>query len=369
MLKLALRNLYRNKLRNLLTLLGVAIGMSVLISSVSVSGNFRTQLDDIVTDTGADIIIQSLRATTPMLSRISRENMEIINEMEEIKEISSTIMGFLKTPWAPYFLILGISSTEALASQLSIVDGRWFKPGENSLVLGYLGATELGYSTGNKILLTEDTIFTVSGIFSFGYPMADGAAVMDITVARKLLNRDDSVNMILANVSPDYDPYEVIRNINSTFPHLYAASGKDFVTEVRFFDSVDLFTWMLSMVSLITCCLVVINTLVMSVSERIKEIGILLAIGWSKFMIYRTILYESVIICLLGSLMGSIVAFITLRFLQGSRSLGLGLIPVAISPEIVTQAIILSILLGFLCSLYPVYLTLKMSPAKALRYE
>jgi len=289
--------------------------------------------------------------------------------MEEIEEISSTIMGLLQTSWAPYFLILGISSAEDLAGQVSIVEGRWFEPGEDALVLGYLGAKNLDYSIGNKIYLAEDTIFTITGIFSLGYPMADGAAIIDISVARKLLNRDDSVNMVLAGVSEGHDPYEVIDEINSAFPHLYAASGKDFVAEVRFFDSVDLFTWLLSMVSLITCCLVVMNTLVMSVSERVKEIGILLAIGWSSFMIYRTILYESMIICLAGSILGSAGAWTALKLLQESRSLGLGLIPVTISPAIVAGAMILALFLGLVCSVYPAVMSLKMSPAKALRYE
>ena len=365
----ALRNLRRNKLRNILTLLGVAAGMSVLMASVSVTENFKSQLDDIIDDTGADIMIQSLRATTPMLSRISRQDLNAIQSMDDISSTSSIIMGFLKTPWAPYFLILGLSSTEELAGQLRLLQGRWFEPQAKEIVLGYLCARQLAYAPGDAITLSAGAEFTVTGIYSFGYPMADGAAVMDIRTARTLLNRDDSVNMVLAAISEDVDPDDLMHRFNSDFPHLYASSGKDFVSEVRFFDSVELFTWILSMVSLITCCLVVVNTLVMSVSERIKEIGILLAIGWTRFMIYKTILYESIVICLAGTLAGGSLAVIALWLLQGSRSLGLGLIPVSISLDIVLVGCGLALLLGLICSLYPALLTRKMTPAQALRHE
>ena len=365
----ALRNLMRNKLRNILTLFGVAAGMSVLLASVSVTENFKSQLDNIISDTGADIMIQSLRATTPMLSRISRQDMEALQSMDGISSTSSIIMGFLKTPWAPYFLILGISSTEELAGQLRLIEGRWFEPLTKEIVLGFLCANQLAYAPGDTINLSESTEFTVTGIYSFGYPMADGAAVMDIRTARTLLNRDDSVNMLLATILKGIQPSEVMQQINSEFPHLYASSGKDFVSEVRFFDSVELFTWILSMVSLITCCLVVVNTLVMSVSERIKEIGILLAIGWTRFMIYKTILCESIFICLAGTLVGCSLAMAALWLLQGSRSLGLGLIPVQITLHIVLAGCGLALLLGWICSLYPALLTRKLTPAQALRHE
>ncbi|MFW6224412.1 MAG: ABC transporter permease, partial [Bacteroidota bacterium] len=151
MLGLALRNLRRSRLRNLLTFLGVAAGMSVLMASVSVTSNFRNQLDDIVADTGSDIMIQSLRATTPMISRISASDLEKIQSMDSIDSTSSIIMGFLKTTWAPYFLILGISSSEDLATRVTLLEGNWFTPEKQEIVMGYLGAAQLGYSTGNKI--------------------------------------------------------------------------------------------------------------------------------------------------------------------------------------------------------------------------
>ncbi len=365
----ALRNLKRNKLRNILTLLGVAAGMSVLMASVAMTDNFKSQLDDIIADTGSDLMIQSLRATTPMLSRISRDDLNRIQARNDISSTSSVIMGFLKTPWAPYFLILGISSTEDLAAQLRLLEGRWFQPQKKEIVLGYLSANELVYSTGDTIILSDNTEFTITGLYSFGYPMADGAAVMDIDTARTLLNKDDSVNMILANLAPGADPSNSMQAINAEFPHLYAASGKDFVAQVRFFDSVELFTWILSMVSFITCCLVVVNTLVMSVSERIKEIGILLAIGWTNFMIFKTILYESLLICLGGTLAGSLGAVISLHLLQGSKALGLGLLPAYLSIDIVLLGCSLALALGLICSLYPAVLTMKLTPAQALRHE
>ncbi|MFW5730839.1 MAG: ABC transporter permease [Desulfonatronovibrionaceae bacterium] len=369
MFGLALRNLFRSRLRNLLTFIGVAAGMSVLMASVSVTSNFRNQLDEIIADTGSDVMIQSRTATTPMTSRISAADLQKISALDSIKSTSSVIMGFLQTSWAPYFLILGVSSAESLASRVSLLEGEWFSPQKQEMVLGYLGAAELGYSTGNKMVLNDRNMFTITGLFSFGYPMADGAALMDLSTAKKLLNRDNSVNMILTEISPATDPYQAIQELNSLFPHLYASTGKDFVGEIRFFDSVELFTWILSTVSFLTCCLVVMNTLIMSISERIKELGILMAIGWSRLMIYRTILYESLILCLAGTIAGAAAAGVSLSVLQGSRTLGLGLIPAGISWNLAILSCGLALLLGVVSSLYPALIINRVTPAGALRYE
>lgn len=109
------------------------------------------------------------------------------------------------------------------------------------------------------------------------------------------------------------------------------------------------------------------NTMVMSVFERIREIGILRAIGWGRFMILRLILAEGLILCLLGGLLGvglGVAGLQVLRFLkgfewiQGTYSVGL-----------FGESLVVALGMGLLGSIYPAIRAVRITPIEALRYE
>lgn len=364
----AFRNLRRNKLRLLLTLLGVGAGFAILATSFSITGNFRDQISDIVDSARIDIMVQSKQAPTPITSRISDLDYENIQGIQGISDTSSMVLGSLRTPFAPYFLLMGISTEERMTAQIKLLEGRWFVPGKQEIMLGQLAAIDLGYKVGEKIVLAENMIYTITGIYSFGYKMTDSSAAMHTRDAQFLLNRDNSVNMVFIQTESS-QTQTVINKINTDFPHLYASAGGDMVSQIRLFDSFDLFAWLISGASFITCCLIVMNTLVMAVTERKKELSILLAIGWSGFMVYRTVLYEGIIISITGCILGLFFGATSLHLLQSSRHLGMGLIPISIPLEVVIQAFSIAVLLGLVSSFYPAILSTKVYPAQALRQE
>jgi putative ABC transport system permease protein len=112
------------------------------------------------------------------------------------------------------------------------------------------------------------------------------------------------------------------------------------------------------------------NTFFMAVSERTKEIGILMAMGWSRIMIMRTIISESMMICFLGGLLGNLMALVQLWFFHTINPEGLGwLVSMSVSVEIFWESMGLSLLLGWIGSLYPAFRASKLLPAEALRYE
>jgi putative ABC transport system permease protein len=279
------------------------------------------------------------------------------------------ILGSLRTPFAPYFLLVGLSPDETLAGQVRLLEGRWFEPGKKELALGHLAAQELGYRVGNRIALSSDLIFSITGIYSFGYKMTDSSASMDIQDAQSLLNWDDSVNMAFIHVGDPVHTRQIIDKINQEYPHLYASAGGDVVDQIRLFDSFDLFAWIISAASMLTCCLIVTNTLVMAVSERTREFGILMAIGWNRWMIYRTIFYEGLLLSILGCITGTVLAVVSLHLLQVSRRAGIGLIEATLPLDTIVGVHLIALILAGAASLYPATITLRLSPAQALRHE
>ncbi|RPJ10801.1 MAG: hypothetical protein EHM36_02770, partial [Deltaproteobacteria bacterium] len=132
---IAVKNLFRNKIRSLMTVIGVAVGVSMFVSLTSISNGFKSQLQGIVRAYSIDIVVLSKGAATPVGSRISVAESASLLKVEGVTSLSSMIMGSTKSAWNPYFLLVGISSFEPFASKLGIVEGRVFRTGQKEVLL------------------------------------------------------------------------------------------------------------------------------------------------------------------------------------------------------------------------------------------
>jgi putative ABC transport system permease protein len=366
---IVLRNIFRNKLRNFLTLLGVAVGILVFVTSFSVSSGFKSQITDLIKRNSIDITVQAKGAATPLVSRIAVSDFLKLRSEPSVRDVSSLIIGSIKVSWNSYFIIAGISSSETLLSKFVMIEGRPPQPGRRELILGSLAAGQLNYRSGNKILLFDDEVFTITGIYNFGSRIMDSAAVLDIADAQLLLKTDQYINMAFIQLEIGSDARQVMERIQKRFPNLSVQTSADFHSQLRMFHTIDMFVWVISLISLFTCCIVVMNTFFMAVSERTKEIGILMAVGWSRFRIFRMILGEAMIICLAGGILGNVAGFIFFSVINRINDIGLGWMPTSIPPEIVSQSLAISIGLGIICSCYPAVVASMLLPVDALRYE
>lgn len=366
---MALRNLTRHRLRNFLTILGVAAGISVFVTSLSVSSGFKGQIKELLQSYRVDITVQSRGAATPMASRISSGDYERLRGITGVARVSSLTLGTIRTPWHPYFVIAGISGGEAIAGKLNLVDGRMLVEGRGEIMLGRLAASEVGYRVGNRIALRDGELFTIAGVYTFGSRIMDGAAILGREDAQRLLKNDGTVNVAFVTAEDNTRIDAVMGAINRDLQALQAIRSGELVGQVRLFSAVDLFVWVISMISLFTCCIVVMNTLIMAVSERTQEIGIMMAVGWSRGKIYRLIAAEALIICLSGAALGNGLGIVFLNFLDARQIAGMGWIPTAIPLGVAAESLALAVFLGLLASLYPAAVALRGAPAEALRHE
>jgi putative ABC transport system permease protein len=176
--------------------------------------------------------------------------------------------------------------------------------------------------------------------------------------------------MAFIQVEVGKDINTIAGEIGRHFPNLTAIRSGEFMGQIRLFKTVDFFAWVVSIISLVTCCIIIMNTFVMTVSERTKEIGILMAVGWSRGMIMRTIIAESLWICVFGGLLGNGIAVLELWlfYLYNPGVLG-WLFPLSLSKLLFMESVGLSLLLGVSGSLYPAFRASRMLPSEALRCE
>jgi putative ABC transport system permease protein len=114
--------------------------------------------------------------------------------------------------------------------------------------------------------------------------------------------------------------------------------------------------------------LTVLNTMMMAVFERTREIGVLRAVGWRRRAVLRMILRESVLLGLLGGVLGVVLSFGLTALMRTNASLGSWVDPVW-AWDIFARAMLLSLLLGAAGGLYPAYRATRLQPIEALRYE
>jgi putative ABC transport system permease protein len=125
---------------------------------------------------------------------------------------------------------------------------------------------------------------------------------------------------------------------------------------------------MTSAIALIIGAVGVLNTMIMSVLERTREIGILRAIGWRKIRVVRLILYESVLLSLLGAAVGIGAAVVLTRALTWWPVVN-GLVRGDVAPAVIIQGFLIALAVGLIGGAYPAYRGAHLLPTEALRHE
>jgi putative ABC transport system permease protein len=132
---------------------------------------------------------------------------------------------------------------------------------------------------------------------------------------------------------------------------------------------IDNFITAVSVTALLLSGVLIMNTLLMAITERTREIGILMAIGWPRRMIVLLLVCEGVMLGLLGGVAGYMLAFPALALLGMLPAMGPGWLPPVPDPTLLLPAIVLAGGIALLSSLYPAFHITRLLPAEALRYE
>jgi putative ABC transport system permease protein len=160
----------------------------------------------------------------------------------------------------------------------------------------------------------------------------------------------------------------VVTKINSQFPDVYAALAGDFVEQLPDMESSEAMTNAISFLAILIGGVGVLNTMLMSVFERTREIGVLRALGWRRRSILSLIMKEALLIGLLGGIAGIGTALLMIFLLQQVPMVGSFLTPIW-DWEVFVRAIFIALMLGLLGGLYPAYRATRLQPVEALRYE
>jgi ABC-type antimicrobial peptide transport system permease subunit len=264
------------------------------------------------------------------------------------------------------FLLQGYSPNAFAIRRFNIVEGHMLT-GNRQIILGRLMADTLKKEVGDVVELSG-TRFKVVGIYETNIGWEQTGGVLTLRDAQNFIGRPRQVSMIAVKVKDPKQAAALTERINAKYPGVYAALSSEFAEQMPDIQSSNAMLDGISFIALIAGGLGVLNTMLMSVFERTREIGVLRALGWRRASVLGMILREAVLLGALGGVAGIALSFVMVELMQQSAAFSSWVAPVW-SVDIFARAILLSIFLGVIGGLYPAYRATRLSPVEALRYE
>jgi ABC-type lipoprotein release transport system permease subunit len=273
-----------------------------------------------------------------------------------------------------------------------IKEGAYLAGKKTPIIIGEKLAEKLSVRLRSRLVLTLQTmdgtltsgLFRVAGIYKTSNTIYDEANVFvrrsDLT---GLINLDsNSCHEIAILLHNNELLNNAEKSIKEAFPEADVKSWRTLMPEVNLVEkSMDLYMYFFIVIVLAALIFGIINTMLMAVLERTKELGMLMAVGMNKTRVFLMILLETVLLSLTGGIIGIIIAyFIVLLsyrhgidlsfFAEGIEKLGYESIiyPVP-GPDILFKVAMMVLVTGILAAVYPAWRAIRLRPAEALHMD
>ena len=363
-----LRNLMRTKVRSLLTLLGVTVGTALFVSIASLTLDMHHQFTYMTAAYNTEVMIGSGNALTPYRSRISQQQVEALQATLG-QTVSPMIIGNTATGGLNPLTLLGVS--EQSFAMIPVVSGRGLNAEKPEILAGVLYAELAHLTVGDKLVL-GNAEYTLVGLFRSGSRFIDTGLITGVMQARRILGRDanqDYFNMAMVQTGNKNASARVVELVRQHFPGLRAQPTAEFSGIIRIMRTMEISSWSIALIALLGAAIVVANTLDMVVSERTRELGVLLSIGWSPWLVLRMLFAEIMALCLTGTLLNNLAAQGLLSLLVYLYSAGPGwTLPTQIAPLAVFVSLGAAVVIGLSALLWPANVVYRLKPAEALRH-
>lgn len=365
-----LRNVTRRRLRSLLSVLGIALSIGATVALLGVSLGLVGQVAAVVSGAGSELtVVQRIPEglTFGYLGALSESLLEGLRGLPGVIRATPLVLVPASITREIIFLIYGMDLEGPEVGQLKVIAGRTLHPDdEATAMLGWRAAEGMGKTVGDTLVL-NGRVLPVVGIFRSGVNLQDGGAVMTLRGAREVFGMGDRISLVKVKVADPRQVRAVQRAIEARFPGVSPITSEEFARDRLSLEAVVQAAGAISLIAILLSVLAVANTMAMAVVERTREIGILLAVGWSRVRIHALFLGEALVISMLGGLAGIGLGMAALRALsEGYKTLPFSS---TIPREVLGGAVLLALVVGVVGGFLPAWRAARLDPVAALRAE
>lgn len=367
-LKMALQNISRRRLRNALTVTGLTIFVLIFILVSSLTLTMQKSVEESLSDLGGEIMVWSEGALVPFLSTIPENYTKVIENIRYVENVVPQITGISRVDSVDWRLTIGINPSDIpLLYTYSMMEGVMINNNESKAVMGYLFADFLEKHAGDSVTINKHTLQLV-GIYQTN-TWIDNAVIVPFEVAQTIFGLDEHASVIIVTVADPRKIDFVLDEIRKEIPD--ANVFRSWEATAKLTPLMNSVTWVsnaLFTTAGVACFFGIANIMITGIFERNREIGILKALGAKGRDITKMIIYESAVLGTLGGFLGCLISLTLL--LQGLRILitSTATMPLSVFPEVFLNGLVLSIAISVLASLYPVWRAVRIRPNEVLRF-
>ncbi len=365
------RSLLRRKVRTLLTILGIAVGIAAIVALRSMASGYAAGMNSAVSAAGADLFVTQSDSIDITTSAVNEAVGERLLSSPDVDDVDPMLLELARTEALPYFMVYGYDPEGLGIRHFKIVEGVGLGPRPRGrakeIIIGGMASRNLKKGVGDSIRIYQ-SVYRIVGIFETGEPMEEGGGVMTLPQLQQLSKKPHQVTGFAVRLKDVSALDEAILRLERRFPDLAFSTTSDFADKQEAVQMLEAFAWAIASLAILVGGIGMTNTILMSVFERTREIGTLRALGWSRSRVLRLIMTESLLLSLVGWAVGCLLGAAVVYLVGQNPALG-GLMSGRLSLDLAVQALAIAIALGLIGGFYPSWWASRLSPLEALRYE
>ncbi|MCM2981720.1 ABC transporter ATP-binding protein [Niallia circulans] len=386
-IKIAFKNIAMNKLRAVLTMLGIIIGVAAVIALTSLGMGASNSVSDDIASLGTTTVSVNLSGNSSEEEVVDYDELMAFAEYDEVKAVSPTVTtsSTLKngTTSSSGVTVTGVTTSYEEVQDITLQSGRNVMDIDldnrnKVVVLGDNVASELfGFTNPvDKTVQIDGTTFKVIGVLAEkGEELTgsvDDSVLIPFTTAQRfigqtyvtsatvLMTDEDSVEMGMAKMKQElYNQFDGDETSYSVRNQSSVSEALDSVS-----NTMTLLLAGIASISLIVGGIGIMNIMLVSVTERTREIGIRKAIGARKKDIMLQFLIEAIVLSALGGILGAAIGIASADILSSTLEM-----TSQITWWIVGGSVSFSVLIGIIFGIFPANKASNLSPLEALRYQ
>ena len=388
--KMAVKAIAGNKMRSFLTILGVVIGVVAIVVLVSIGQGANSSVVESIEGMGTNLITANINAR-----RMNPIDLDSLNELAQNEAISyvapiSSVSGTVKAGTTTYDdgVVQGTTPGYESIRNWTVAEGRFLQQPDIDnrsfvAVIGSEAATEMygtTHAVGETFSLNGYTITVVGVLEAVGSSASgsnDNQILIPFTLAQRLSNQT-SISSFYVSAASSAQVEQAQAAVESYLEKAFENyNTRSFGTQYSVFNQTEMLSTLsettntltlmlggIAAISLLVGGIGIMNIMLVSVSERTREIGIRKAIGAARGNILMQFLIESLVVSLMGGLLGLAISVVAVKALAPVLQMTLT-IPV----NVAWMAIGFSVFIGVVFGMYPANKASKLRPIQALHYE